>query len=143
MYGNVGNYGKGGYRRDSVSPPLHHPVPQHPIPPMRSPSNLEETFSAQKHQKAPSNPYIPQQQLNHQALPRGNLTQDSHAALNSINATSDYGSQPDPSQQQGGAFGQYSNLFTDPSAQLGINVSRNALSYGQDYVARHVGAMIH
>lgn len=151
MYSNSGQYGKGAYLRDSVSPPLHHPVPQHPIPPMRSPSNLEDTFASQNHKRGASNPYVPHQQQHQQQQQQsaGGQRQNNPAmsAFESVGATSDYGNaqpgqgqqqQQQQQQQQGGAFGQYSNLFMDPSAQIGINVGRNALSYGQDYVARHV-----
>lgn len=57
MYGgNTGQYTKV-YNRDGKSPQLHHPVPQHPIPPMRSPSNLEDMISPQDQQKQQRNTY--------------------------------------------------------------------------------------
>lgn len=135
MYGNTGQYGKGAYLRDSVSPPLHHPVPQHPIPPMRSPSNLEESFNPPKHRHTSSNAYIPQQ-LHQQAQNPAPSSNTARAAFDSVGSTTDY-SQPH-GQSAEGSFGQYGNFFADPTAQIGINVGRNALSYGQDYVTRHV-----
>lgn len=61
MYGgNTGQYTKV-YNRDVGSPQLHHPVPQHPIPSMRSPSSLEDMISPQQQQQQQQqNPYIPQ-----------------------------------------------------------------------------------
>lgn len=130
MYGNVGQ----AYKRDLATPPLHHPVPQHPIPPMRSPSNLEDTVSSHRQIENLSNPYIPQQsQQQHSGL-----RQDPSATVfNSIGA----GSSGDYSGQNASGFGQYSNIFSDPSTQIGINVGRHALSYGQDYVTRHVSVL--
>lgn len=32
----------------------------------------------------------------------------------------------------------YTSIFSDPNAQLGAAVGRNALNYGRDYVSRHV-----
>lgn len=140
MYGNTSQYSKA-YNRDLVSPPLHHPVPQHPIPPMRSPSNLEDTISSQR-QHVGSNPYIPQQQQQQGSQNnQSGLRQDpSTTAFHSIGVSSDnnYGAEGASERAPGNGFGQYSNIFSDPSAQIGINVGRNALSYGQDYVARHV-----
>lgn len=51
------------------------------------------------------------------------------------------GSQPFvPQQQQAppAEFDLYSNIFNDPSTKIGAAVGRNALTYGRDYVTRHI-----
>lgn len=94
------------------SPPLHHPIPQHPIPPFRSPPPADQqqrSFGSQNQGYAPSqNVYAP--------------------------VTGSQG------QAQGGqgAFGAYGNFLSDPSAQIGIEVGRNALNYGQEYLGKNV-----
>lgn len=36
----------------------------------------------------------------------------------------------------------YSNLFSDPNAQIGIEVGRNALNYGQQYIGRNLNQYV-
>ncbi|KAK9237522.1 YIF1-domain-containing protein [Lipomyces kononenkoae] len=83
------------------SPPLHHPIPQHPIPPMRSPPPVQQPVN--------TNPYIPR------------------------SGASGYG--------EGGEEGQgrYGNLFNDATAQVGLQVGRNAMLAGQEYVEQNFG----
>ncbi|KAK7204173.1 putative membrane protein [Myxozyma melibiosi] len=92
-----------------ASPPLHHPVPQHPIPPMRSPP---PPIQQQQHGRSVNtNPYMPQAG----AVPA---------------ASSGY--------VPGSASGGY-NLFNDTTAQVGLQVGRNAVLAGQEYVEQNFG----
>lgn len=96
------------------SPPLHHPIPQHPIPPFRSPppDQQQRSFGSQNQGYAPSqNIYAP-------------------ATGNQAQAQGGQGGQ--------GTFGTYGNFLNDPSAQIGIEVGRNALNYGQEYLGKNV-----
>ncbi|KAK9379899.1 YIF1-domain-containing protein [Kockiozyma suomiensis] len=89
-------------QHNPASPPLHHPVPQHPIPPMRSPPPLQ-----QQGRPVNSNPYLPQG-----------------------GAASGYA--PDNA-------GNGYNLFNDTTAQVGLQVGRNAVLAGQEYVEQNFG----
>ena len=49
--------------------------------------------------------------------------------------------------QTSGAYGlninsSYSNIFNDPSAQIGIEVGRNALNYGQEYIGKNINQYV-
>lgn len=95
------------------SPPLHHPVPQHPIPPFRSPPpNV-----------AKANPYVPQ-------------------AQNQWGQGQQQPQQQGPGDQGMGGYGAYSNIFSDPQAQIGIEVGRNALNYGQQYLGKNINQYV-
>jgi hypothetical protein len=98
------------------SPPLHHPVPQHPIPPFRSPPPSTASSSANKYASA--------------AQPSAEQWQGQQQSGSSFGGPGIPG------------FGGYQNLFTDPSAQLGIEVGRNALNYGQEYIGKSVSLLI-
>lgn len=67
-----------------------------------------------------ANPYVPQQ-----------LNQQGH---------------PQAQAQAGGYTGpgasMYTNIFQDPSAQLGIEVGRNALNYGQEYIGKNLNQVV-
>lgn len=109
------------YSNTPNSPPLHHPIPQHPIPPFRSPPPAEG-FQSVGNVNQQSNPYIPQDV-----------------------GTTDNGSQPS-GMMFSGAGTSYTNFLSDPSAQIGIEVGRNALNYGQEYIGKNVsiiGKSIH
>jgi hypothetical protein len=103
------------------SPPLHHPVPQHPIPPFRSPPPVEGPQIGGGGQRQGANPYIPQ----------GNKWEGQPGGT-----TGGYNMPgPDAQSYQASTFAPYANLFTDPSAQMGIAVG---LNYGQEYLGRNV-----
>lgn len=108
------SYGQNIQGSGPSSPPLHHPVPQHPIPPFRSPPPAE---GFARGSGAAGNPYVPQQS-------------DGQPAAAAAAAAASYG--------QPTGLGGYSNLFTDPSAQIGIEVGRNAFNYGQEYIGKNV-----
>ncbi|ANB14915.1 hypothetical protein AWJ20_2530 [Sugiyamaella lignohabitans] len=121
-----------------LSPPLHHPVPQHPIPPFRSPPPAEMS----------GNPYIPQGNQGPGPVPG---QAQSHGGWSGQHQAPQHhpGGQYQPSgnmyqpqqPQNQGSFGTgapYANIFNDPSAQIGIEVGRNALNYGQEYIGRNV-----
>lgn len=117
MYGG-GNQQRGSQYSSATpsSPPLHHPVPQHPIPPFRSPPPATASSSA--------NRYAPP------------ATQA---------AGGQWQEQQTGGQSFGGAgipgLGGYQNIFSDPSTQLGIEVGRNALNYGQEYIGKSVSLL--
>lgn len=141
MYANTGQFS----RDAAATPPLHHPVPQYPIPPMRSPPNLDDKFATtnHRHQKNASNPYVPQNQQSHRQVQGGaSYSSDpARAAFDSIASASQEYAYQQPGQQPGPA-GPGFDLFSDPTAQIGLNVGRNAISYGQDYVSRHVRTIV-
>ncbi|KAK9457136.1 YIF1-domain-containing protein [Dipodascopsis uninucleata] len=89
--------------RQPSSPPLHHPVPQHPIPPMRSPPPPQM-------QGTNPNPYIP-----------------GTSGSTNANSANRY------------ADSRYSNLFNDATAQVSLQVGRNAMMAGQEYVEQNFG----
>lgn len=130
MYSNQGNppYGDGQGGGGVGSPPLHHPIPQHPIPPFRSPPPAEgyqRQQSGQQQQPQGSNPYAPPPE----------------AAAAAGNANSSI--PPTAGAAGGGGFtGAYPNLFNDPSAQIGIEVGRNALNYGQEYIGKNINQYV-
>ncbi|KAK9447389.1 YIF1-domain-containing protein [Limtongia smithiae] len=94
-------------RGTPASPPLHHPVPQHPIPPMRSPPPAAQA----------TNPYLPR------SAAGGNYAPS--------DAQGDAGA--------GAAGGRYGNIFNDTTAQVGLQVGRNAVLAGQEYVEQNFG----
>ncbi|CAN6607029.1 protein transport protein Yif1p [Trichomonascus vanleenenianus] len=96
------------------SPPLHHPVPQHPIPPF-SPANPVDGL---QQQSSATNRYAPQQLQQQQQQ------------------------QQQPHASQGFGGGSYPNIFNDPSAQIGIEVGRNAFNYGQEYIGRNINQYV-
>jgi hypothetical protein len=101
------------YSNTPNSPPLHHPIPQHPIPAFRSPPPPEGLEQGGKVNRQ-ANPYVPQ----------------------------DVGTAQTSQQPAGmmfsGAGTSYTNFLSDPSAQLGIEVGRSALTYGQEYIGKNV-----
>lgn len=130
------------FTHDAQSPPLHHPVPQHPLP--RSPPNFNDAIPAQA-QAANPNPYAPataytgpsaQQQQQQQQ------TQDppqafGHHAFGAATALNSIGSTQQQTQPNAG-FSGFQQYLNDPSAQIGLSVGRNALNYGQEYIGKNV-----
>lgn len=109
------------------SPPLHHPVPQHPVHFQQggygNPAGAAQSGGASRQPQAYRNPYAPPQGIQQTApqaqpstiQPQGvpNMIPNVPTALNSI--------------------------LSDPNAQLGFEVGRNALNYGQEYIGRNMG----
>lgn len=114
MYANQGQQPPYGDSGNLGSPPLHHPIPQHPIPPFRSPPPVDGyQQQQQQQQQQSSNPYAPPQ---HQ--------QQQQTGVGGFNG------------------GPYPNIFNDPSAQIGIEVGRNALNYGQEYIGKNINQYV-
>lgn len=122
------------FSREIHSPPLHHPVPQHPS--IHTPTNLEATVSISQ---TPSNQNLYTPKLNsnpsrQQQSSFGSNDFGASTALNSIGST-----QPVKSQGQiESGFGGFQQYLNDPSAQIGLTVGRNALNYGQEYIGKNV-----
>lgn len=102
------------YANTPNSPPLHHPIPQHPIPPFRSPPPPEGFPAPTAQRQAASNPYIP----------------------SDVRSSNSSHTQP-TGMVFSGAGTSYTNFLSDPSAQLGIEVGRSALNYGQEYIGKN------
>lgn len=123
------------FSRDARSPPLHHPVPQHPIPDIRSPPNLNEPVASSSVNNAGRNPYAPATGPGSLG-PQGSFVNDlgPSAAFNSIGNNQNTNTQGYP----GSGFSGFQQYLNDPSAQIGLSVGRNALHYGHEYIEKNV-----
>lgn len=125
------------FSRDARSPPLHHPLPQHPIPNIHSPPNLDEGVASSMHSaNTIHNPYQPAAPVSGNMNTQGGFNSNYGPST----AFSSVGAVPMPNQQgpAGSGFGGFQQYLNDPSAQIGLTVGRNALNYGQEYLGKNV-----
>ncbi|KAL7276510.1 hypothetical protein RUND412_000501 [Rhizina undulata] len=96
-------------RYPAKTPPLHHPVPQHPVsvPVMHSPPPPPSTYDS---------PY---------GAPSYAQSENLHPA-----SAGQYGWPPNMGIGSGG-------IFADPTAQMGFSVAKAAMSGGQDYAEKN------
>jgi len=104
---------KNAMHRHNVSPPIHHPVPQRPVqvPVMQSPPPPPQS----------SDPYD---------SPYGAPSYPTQASQHAQHQSAGY--------NQFGGFGQGASFFADPTAQMGFNVARAAMSGGTDLAEKNV-----